>query len=314
MLQKFISTLIKFLIIAVSSYILIVIIWGHVAPDSLKINIQEPTSGYMKDRIDEIQEYDDVDILFIGASNVYRGIDPRIFENHGITIFNLGSNSQTPEQTLILLKQYLGSLDPKLVVMDVYPSNFEKDGVESMLDVITNSKVDKDVIKYVLKNPNIKLINALIYKAGKQILSLKDSDQTGERNTAKSEYVSGGYAEYYASENNYIKTFPEAEWELQMKQLEAFNCIIDLLTASEYPFFLMRTPLANYKYSSFNNNPEVDSIFSEYGEFYNFQNHVKLSDTLDFLDGTHLSQSGVHKFNDALIKYLKDKNFITGSK
>ena len=80
-------------------------------------------------RLKEVKTVKNVDILFLGSSHTYRGFDTSIFHDCGYSAFNLGSSSQTPIQTLTLANRYLKQLNPKLVVLEVYPGNFTGDGV-----------------------------------------------------------------------------------------------------------------------------------------------------------------------------------------
>ena len=96
--------------------------------------IELDSYGHMYSRISEIKNQEDVDILFLGSSHAYRGFDTRIFLENGYKSFNLGSSAQTPTQTKVLVERYLGSLNPELVIYEVYPKTFTMDGVESSLD------------------------------------------------------------------------------------------------------------------------------------------------------------------------------------
>ena len=59
---------------------------------------------------------------------------------NNLKTFNLGSSSQTPIQTKMLLDEHLDRLNPKLVVFEVYPVVFQLEGVESALDFIANTE------------------------------------------------------------------------------------------------------------------------------------------------------------------------------
>ena len=125
--------------------------WGLIFPHNIAKNLKLlGPGGHLKTRIRDLATCSDVDVLFLGSSHAYRGFDPRIFMKYGIKSFNLGSSAQTPIQTEILLKRYLNSLKPKLVVYEVYPSTLSLDGVESALDLIANDRIDFPIIKMAL--------------------------------------------------------------------------------------------------------------------------------------------------------------------
>ena len=62
------------------------------------------SDSFLYQRVREADTTANVNILVLGASHAYRGIDPRVFTEKGYRLFNLGSSSQTPLQTQILLK------------------------------------------------------------------------------------------------------------------------------------------------------------------------------------------------------------------
>src|SRR5689334_14184152 len=69
------------------------------------LNYRLGAYGHLFTRVKEIDSVKKVDILFLGSSHSYRGFDPRIFKQYGLTSFNLGSSSQTPIQAKILLEK-----------------------------------------------------------------------------------------------------------------------------------------------------------------------------------------------------------------
>ena len=66
--------------------------------------IYKQRGGHLHSRLLEINKHQNVDVLFLGSSHAYRGFDTRIFKESGIASFNLGSSSQAPVQSLLLLK------------------------------------------------------------------------------------------------------------------------------------------------------------------------------------------------------------------
>ncbi|WP_315817932.1 hypothetical protein [Paraflavitalea speifideaquila] len=104
-----------------------------------------------------------IDVLIVGSSHAYRGYDPRIFLQKKIHIFNLGSSTQTPIQTEYLLNKYLKQLNPKVVVLDIYPRLFGNDGAESMVDLLGNMPIDKNMVALTWKVNDIRGYNSLIF-------------------------------------------------------------------------------------------------------------------------------------------------------
>lgn len=134
-MKKFLITLVLFGTFSLLFYILIMPIWSSILPPFMAKNVRSCVGcyGHLYSRTQDIKEVHNPDILFLGSSHSYRGFDPRIFKQYGITSFNLGSSSQSPSNTNVLLKQYIKQINPKLVVYDVYAGTLQNDGVESSL-------------------------------------------------------------------------------------------------------------------------------------------------------------------------------------
>lgn len=151
----------KFLLFAGLFYLVTLILWGELVPQLLKpnLNYKIGANGHLYSRVSEIKNFKDVDILFLGSSHTYRGFDPRIFSEYGYKSFNLGSSAQSHIQTKVLFDRYFETLNPKVVIYEVYPATFHFDGVESSLDLISNDKNDFYSLEMVLKINNIKTYN-----------------------------------------------------------------------------------------------------------------------------------------------------------
>src|SRR5690606_10648065 len=145
-------------------YVVILSFWSWKMPDFMAKNVRNCIGcyGHLNTRVKEIPNYKNVDILILGSSHAYRGFDTRIFKRNGIKAFNLGSSSQSPIQSHVLLSQYLDDLNPKLIVLEVYVGTLEIDGVESSLDLAANNKMDWNYIKTLPDLKNIKSINSAI--------------------------------------------------------------------------------------------------------------------------------------------------------
>ena len=84
----------------------------------------EPTSyaNYFNHDIKVIEETDaDVNMIFVGASRVYRSFVPGIFEEKlGMdTVINAGSSSQSISGSYYQLKELLNKFEPSYVVLGV---------------------------------------------------------------------------------------------------------------------------------------------------------------------------------------------------
>lgn len=259
-------------------------------------------------RMREAKQTETVDILFLGSSHTYRGFDPRIFRRHGFTSFNMGSSAQTHIQTELLLKRYLDTINPSLVIYEVYPAVFTSDGVESSLDIISNDSIHSDLIQLASEYNHVKIYHTLFYAAYRDFLGhgKHHSENDVEKRFRKSDiYVNGGFVERsvddYASENLDAK-----RWNFRGNQFDAFERNLNFIEARDIPYILVYAPITNALYDSYSNNQEFDDRMHTYGEYLNFNELVETSDNVHFYDISHLNQRGVELFNEKLLNILKE--------
>lgn len=277
-------------------------------PSFLKNNLNYciGMGGYTHSRLAEVKHVNNVDILFLGSSHAYRGFDTRIFSENGMKTFNLGSSSQTPVQTKVLLNRYLNKLNPKKIVFEVYPETFMLDGVESSLDLISNDRNDLYSFMMMLKLKNIKVFNTFIYAIIQDLFRLNQSFNEPLR-MGDDNYVSGGFVQkdlafYKKSEH------PEKTISFNPVQMEAFHEIISIINERKIGLILIYAPITRAEYISYNNNEYFDNVMANYGTYINFNKEIIFDDSLHFYDSHHLNQHGVmlfnHKMIDNLFKHL----------
>ncbi|MBN2843100.1 MAG: hypothetical protein JXM68_08420 [Sedimentisphaerales bacterium] len=257
-------------------------------------------------KLAELQNYRDVDILFLGSSHCSDGFDPRLFRAAGYeNVFNLGTASQTPVNTEVLLQEYLGSLNPKLVIYEVFPSTFCNDGIESSVKFLVNSVFGDKTFEIARQRHNMLIYNSLLYHfLHNMILGQPDVIPLARKGV---KYIEGGYFE---SENVAKKeyAFKTQSWRFRSEQKAAFERIIEMLQSRDINYILVQSPISEVMYDSYKNNAEVDSYFSNYGWYVNFNGKVELDDQRHFFDAHHLNKYGVLLFNEKLIEMLLAAN------
>ena len=303
-MKKFILRIFTFIIFSSLFYVIFTFVWGSFVPSILKpnINYKLGSPGHTYSRLSEVKKVKDVDILFLGSSHTYRGFDTRIFAKYGLKTFNLGSSSQTPTQTKVLLNRYLNELNPKIVILEVYPITFSLDGVESSLDILANDKNDIHSLKMALKTNNIKTYNTLLYGWTRDLFNL-NSAFVEDEDKGHDHYVSGGYVEkdieYFSPE-----PFDKKKIIITDFQLKEFSEIVNLIKNNNRELILIYAPIPPVNYNSFKNSSYFDSLMSQYAPYYNFNEIQSFNDSLHFYDTHHLNQMGVELFNKKVIETL----------
>ena len=303
-MKHFIKSLFFFLFFAAIAYVFLLFVWGKLMPQALKPNLTYKIGSYgnLFSRIKDIENYKDIDVLFIGTSHAYRGFDTRNFDSENYKTFNLGSSSQTPIQSKILLERYLERLNPKTIVFEVNPETFTSDGVEASLDIVANDKNDLKSLKMAFEINNIKTWNTLIFAKINDVFDLnKNFVEPKQKN--EDTYIQGGFVEKQVT---FFKntTFSDTKWVFNKKQIKAFEECVALIKSKNIKLILLDTPITKSLYKSFTNQIEFDSLMQTFGTYYDFNKNSELNDSLHFYDGEHLNQSGVNIFNEKM-KILK---------
>lgn len=310
-MRGFLTDLLLFALMAMLIYCAVILGAGAISPYSQHRNIKfaKGAYGHLYSRTREIPAHPDVDILFLGSSHAYRGFDPRLFEARGMRTFNLGSSSQSPLQTRLLVDRYLEHLNPKLVVMEVFPLTFTTEGVESALDLIANDTIRWDMVDMSLRVKNIGVINSLLHGTFRQTLGL-DAGLVEPRMKKNDTYVSGGYVQRGPMPFNPRKDQAVFKWDPPAYQWEAFEAIMAELKTREVPVVLVQTPVTSkYRY----NAAERDTLARRFGRYAPYVDLSALfaeDDSTLFYDGHHMRQKGVELFNEAFLDTLEQRGLL----
>lgn len=304
-MNNFFKNAILFSIFTCVFYVIIMPLWSFIMPPFMAKNVRNCVGcyGHLFTRVKEAKETKNPDILFLGSSHAYRGLDPRIFAEEGITSFNLGSSSQTPINTKVLLHQYLDQIQPKMVIYEVYAGTLTSDGVESSLDLLSNNKIDKNAVKMAFDIHQLTTYNTLLYGYFRQIFGLNKNFKEKIKQE-ESTYIKGGFVQSDFMKNPLYEE-PKGKWDIYPKQLQALKENIAFIEKRKIPIILIQAPITQKLYNARTNNKEVDSLLSTLGTYKNFQGEIPLNDTLDFYDSNHLNQHAVVRFNKNLTHYLK---------
>jgi len=306
-MKRFLYRIGLFSIFAAVFYFAGVFVFGHFFQSKIESNIKYKFGaiGHLHTRLIDVQDESDVDILFMGSSHCYRVFDTRIYDTAGYKSFNLGSSNQTPIQTLLLLRRHLTQLNPKLVVFEVNPIYFSSDGVESSIDILSNSAIDASCIRMAAQMSHPKTSNTLIYSAWLDVLGVKSAlkeDVSKEMDT----YIPHGFVERKIS---YYKTndYDSELIEILPEQLEAFKQCIELCMERGIAYKLLYTPMASDNFHSYSNNDYFDSVMTELGTYENLNGKLPLTDTLHFYDSHHLNQHGVEIVNNYIVEEVLNR-------
>lgn len=303
--RTFVLNIFKFLGFSTLFYLVFLFLWAHFLPPKYARNVQyqRGNAGHLYSRLKEVKNHKNVDILFLGSSHTYRGFDPRIFAKQGYRTFNLGSSSQTPLQTELLLNRHLGHLKPKLIIYEVYPVTFELDGVESSLDMIANHDNDGYSFQMVMKINQIKTYNTFLYGCMLDFMNF-NSHFKESKDIPPDHYISGGYVQ------RDIKPFEAKEIfnrkvSMLPKQTLVFDQIVKEIKSKNIPLLLIYAPITQKAYKEQSHSSSFEKFMKKRALYIDFNQKLELEDSIYFYDSHHLNQRGVERFNEKLIETLK---------
>ncbi|MEY4330788.1 MAG: hypothetical protein RL609_1536 [Bacteroidota bacterium] len=263
----------------------------------------KPTcNGKLAERIKEANQCRNIDILFLGSSHCYRGFDTRIFKSHDLLGFNLGSSSQTPMQSALLLDRYVDFMKPQLVVLEIFPDLYDGNGLESTLDFISNIGPSSVTHQMLIETHDISAYNTYGYGLIKNLWLGPDIIQC---DTALEQYVAGGFVE---KKKFITTTFQGSSIPLSWKdsQLKSFNRIQEICNQRKIPLVYVLAPMTTAYYAQYPNIDHwISSIEQDGFKVYNFNPIGKHYSESHFYDAHHLNQKGVEIFNQELITIIK---------
>lgn len=305
-MRRFVIDTLRFSIYTLCLIIVGIIVWGQLVPAHYQQNLLYVvgSGGHLHSKLSELRDVQHVDVVVLGSSTALTGFDPRIFEEHGLILFNLGSAMQTPVQTELLVERYIDVLNPELVIFDTYPGAFGSQGEESALSLLANDHIGLDSLVMALRVNNMSVYTTMVFSFWRQFAGL-DAGYVEEVEKSGTTYVSGGYVERPVSRLEPKSTYPEREWIFRKKQRDAFLRTIDALLARGIDVILVRSPIAVGYYDSFSNNGDIDRYFRETElPYYNVNENIHLGDEY-FFDEVHLNQDGVEVMNSWIINQLR---------
>jgi hypothetical protein len=301
-MKGFVKSILIFAVFSSMFYMAGILALGYAGISALHLNfkfLDTPSRSLL--RVQDIQQIDTVDILFLGSSRAFKGFDTRIFNEHGYSAFNFGTSAQTPVQTAMLLDRYLDGIAPRLVVYEVYPEGFESDGVESAIDLLSSDRADAHAWKMMKEVSKPTVSHALFFALWQQSLGkeLRFTDRPDG-------YLPmSGYIQRPVTYNVAMDmVFPHQDIEIRDYQWAAFERIVKKFRERNIRLIMVQAPVPSSRYDAMTNRDSIHELLRNQGEFIAFNEILALDDSLHFEDDSHLNQIGAELFNARLIELL----------
>lgn len=302
----------------------------------LSFGFTNDKNSYTRISIYELEKEDKITYLWLGASRVYRGIDPKILDSslNAIT-FNAGSSSQRPEDSYFLLKEILKHHQVEKVVYDINYVMFQNYPGDStirthiLLDYMPFG-INKLLYAYkVLERPEygITTISNIVrykeaWKNSRQVLQnikmhlLDQSYKECEYPAAYSDsewYAGKGfvYSNQVYESGDYVQVPWNKEdlYPLQLEYLQKmvylckkYDCDLLLISLPVYPGYLEREPGYQDIYDFFHDFGKRNGI--DYVDLNQISMRELGLTKESFQDEMHLNGKGAERISRYLADYL----------
>lgn len=290
----------------------------------MKIAARNPVApggfGFTLQRFQDIGNYQNVDILFLGSSHCYRTFDPRIYARHGLKTFNMGTTGQTPLNTYYLLKRYFPALNPKLVIFDLNYRVIDRDGLECFYDLVQNIPYSSEMMEMALAIRSPHALNLAVSKWMLQMSGL--APQLVQKADEDERYIPGGYVEFTrpldGEKSHYEARFvgqPPRKSSARTvvpreEQLQAIRKVIRLVKEHHAGIILLTKPEPPYNLRAIANYEEISRTFAEIArqegvDYFDFNKiPLPLDPYAHFHDREYLNPAGVEIFNPILLEMI----------
>lgn len=261
------------------------------------------------------------DVLFVGSSLTYRGIDARVFEQHGLDVFALGFSSQTPLNYAPLLGDALPLLRPHVVAFEVAPDLLASDGMEAFYVLAVNQPLGKRVWVQLAAVRSVRALNLVVALAWYRLLHPLEKATPLPPEDPTETYVGCGFTARTGTVTpadlaQQLAVLPPTG-TIEKRQLRALErslvlasqtgARVALVAPPTHPTYrAARTDFAAHQYG-------IQALARRLGVPFIDFSHFHLDPHADFSDLTHLSARGVERYNTALADSLGARGLIIGS-
>lgn len=260
-------------------------------------------------------EKNSIDVLFLGSSHVYNGINPVVFyEETGMRSFDFASSNQDMFMTYMYLQEALKYQTPEYVVIDGAMFNrgvfASQKYYEMSFDSMKWSKLKYEGLKeWKHYNPEMRMEDRIIpllgYHGRWEEIKFFDFTKKEDLTTAINGYIpSNGITQVAMREYDEYDEL----WDIPALTRSYFEKISNLCFENDINLMLILIPDSTTKYGI--TEPvkmlawDYDLTCLDYNDLPKFE-ETGISDHTDFKDAGHLNSFGAVKFTKVLAQDMK---------
>lgn len=244
------------------------------------------------------------DAIIIGSSHAYRGYDPQVFAERGFQVYNLGSNVQTPLNSLPIIRHYLDSLRCPLVIFDVYEGTFTNTGLESTADLTQNITSGEAALDMAWNLRDLRGLN---------MMALRWCTPHRQPYYLNSYPVKSGFVVIPDSMSNPMVPLSDSTINILPRQREFFAQCVKLcrergirMVVSQHQVRKGTNPARHAAFAA-----GINDVLNGTGiPFLDFAFVPGLNDLNHFADNTHLNAAGARIFTGQLVDSLESLGYL----
>jgi len=308
-MKRIITTSLVFLLLSMVFYSLLVVLLNAVEISGRKaiawaIPYVPRKGGQEMQMFRDFENRGPMDVLVLGSSHAYRGYDPREFEKYGVHLFNMGTSSQHPMASYVLIDDFVTPRSTSLVILDVFDRTFELEGMDCTTRLVRSLPRNGQAWQLVEAQPDLRSFNTF----SSRIASMNQPPEYEAPG-----YQGDGYCSLDDTLAQVVSTIHEP-FRRNERMFHFFGKSLDLLRQRNIPFVLVSHPQPNV--------PGMEqyhaSFLREFAPLVKDHNAVYLDMTFEdwlqtpshFADENHLNQAGVTIFNEHLVRWLMDNGYL----
>jgi len=291
----------KVMLAAFAIYVAVIFIFSNVQLVDRRMslffvpNLQRNGGQEMQMMWDLTSNQSKYDAIVLGSSHAYRGYDPRIFEQAGVSLFNAGTSAQNAKGSLVLYNEYLRDR-ADVFILDVYDPVFELEGTESNMRLIQNVPTNAAAFALVKKEVKMYTLNALAVRLAS--MNVKDE-------APNADYIKNGFCEkkgiLYA-----VEPLNDSVFDANEEMFQAFETMIKQMQSDGKRIVLCSHPLPasaglhNYHDKFLQRfTPLIERLGVPYVDQTYYTEGFGIN---EFADLSHLNQQGVELYNRILLE------------
>lgn len=292
-----------FSVFAMLFYVFATSITGKIFPRRFLGNIMTENEISARDfsgrRYKDATKLKPIDILILGSSHAYRGYDIRIFKNEGFKAYNLGSSAQPLIISNFIFKNYSRLLNPKIIIIDIYPVLLSNLGGESQINLLPLFYNKINFVKSSFQTFDIRVFNSLLF-----FQAFGNTNLVKDRKLKNERYIDGGYISSIKTSKD-LRNYNRTNLRIEEKNITALKSMVTVAKKRGIKVILFQAPLPKNRYKSYTNNREIDSLMQSIGTYYNYNEFGFLPQDC-FMDDSHINQKGVDIYNQWVLDKIKN--------